>query len=43
MLQLVAEGRIVPVIDRVWPLERTREAEEALERREVIGKIIIAP
>ena len=43
MLRLVAEGRIVPIIDRVWPLERIREAEEAIERREVFGKIIITP
>lgn len=43
LLRLVAEGRIVPVIDRVVPLEETRAAEEALERREVFGKIIVRP
>jgi alcohol dehydrogenase len=43
LLKLVEDGRITPVIDRVWPLERTREAEEAIERREVFGKVIMVP
>jgi alcohol dehydrogenase len=43
LVSLVEAGRIVPVIDRVLPLERTRAAEEAIERREVFGKIIITP
>jgi alcohol dehydrogenase len=43
LVALVDEGRITPVIDRVCPLERTREAQEAIERREVFGKVIIAP
>jgi alcohol dehydrogenase len=43
LLELVQTGRITPVIDRVLPLERTREAEEALERREVFGKVILQP
>ena len=43
LLDLVAQGKIVPVIDRIWPLERTREAEEAIERREIFGKVILTP
>lgn len=37
------EGRIRPIIDRVLPLSRAAEAEEALERREVFGKVILRP
>jgi alcohol dehydrogenase len=37
------EGRIRPVIDRVLPLSRAAEGEEALERREVFGKVILRP
>ena len=43
LLDLVQSGRITPVIDRVLPLEQTREAEEAIERREVFGKVILTP
>jgi alcohol dehydrogenase len=43
LLRLVQDGQITPVIDRVWPLERTREAESAMEQRGVFGKIIIVP
>ncbi len=43
LLDLVQSGRITPVIDRVLPLEQAREAEEALERREVFGKVILTP
>src|SRR5205807_5755543 len=43
LLDLVADGRITPVIDRVLPLEQAREAEEAIERREVFGKVILTP
>jgi NADPH:quinone reductase-like Zn-dependent oxidoreductase len=37
------EGRLRPVVDRVLPLARTGEGEEALERRQVFGKIVIHP
>ena len=37
----VAHGRLKPVIDRVLPLEKTGEGEEALEKREVFGKVVI--
>lgn len=43
LLRLVHEGRLAPVIDRVVPLERTREAHEAIERREIFGKVIVVP
>ena len=37
------EGRIHPIIDRVLPLSRAAEGEEALEHREVFGKVILRP
>lgn len=43
LLDLVRVGALKPVIDRVVPLEATRAAEEAIERREIFGKIIIEP
>jgi alcohol dehydrogenase len=43
LLDLVSAGRLTAVVDRVWPLERTREAQQALEDRDVFGKVIITP
>jgi alcohol dehydrogenase len=41
LLQLVAGGRLAPLIDKVLPLEQTAEAERLLEDREVVGKVLI--
>ncbi|MBA2447860.1 MAG: zinc-binding dehydrogenase [Chloroflexi bacterium] len=43
LLELVGAKKIVPVIDRVLPLEQARGAEEAIERREIFGKVILKP
>jgi alcohol dehydrogenase len=40
---LAFAGKLRPVVDRVLPLERTAEGEIALERREVVGKVVIRP
>lgn len=40
---LAFAGKLHPVVDRVLPLERTAEGEIALERREVVGKVVIRP
>jgi NADPH:quinone reductase-like Zn-dependent oxidoreductase len=39
----VERGRLKPVVDRVLPLERAREAHAALERREAFGKVVLEP
>ncbi|HKW95711.1 MAG TPA: zinc-binding dehydrogenase [Methylomirabilota bacterium] len=43
LLREVEQGTIKPIIDRVFPLEESREAMRVLEDREVFGKIIIRP
>lgn len=40
VLDLAAQGRITPHIDRVLPLVRWREGFEAMARREVVGKVV---
>lgn len=42
-LDLVAAGRLDPVIDKVLPLSEGREGVRLLEDREVFGKVIIKP
>jgi NADPH:quinone reductase-like Zn-dependent oxidoreductase len=32
-----------PVVDSVFPLEKLREAQERMEKREMFGKIVVAP
>jgi NADPH2:quinone reductase len=43
VLAHVAAGRLRPHIHAVLPLERTAQALASLERREVVGKIVITP
>ena len=43
MLEYAAEGSLLPVIDRVMPLEEVHEAERLMEEREVFGKIVLQP
>ena len=43
LLDLVAEGRVKPVIDRVAPLEQAAEGLRLIQDREVIGKVVITP
>lgn len=42
-LDLVAEGRLKPVIDRTLPLSEAAEGVRMLEGRKVFGKIIVVP
>jgi 2-desacetyl-2-hydroxyethyl bacteriochlorophyllide A dehydrogenase len=42
-LDWVAEGKIKPVIDKIYPLSETREAFAALRGRQIMGKAVIAP
>ena len=43
LLEEVRHGRIRPIIDRVFPLEESREAMRIVEDREVFGKVLIRP
>ena len=43
LLDHAASGRLVPVIDRVLPLDRVHEAERLLEDRAVFGKVVLTP
>jgi alcohol dehydrogenase len=43
LLELVRDGELQPVIDRVLPLERLREGLEALMQRSVFGKVVLEP
>ena len=43
MLALAAEGRLHPHVDRVLPLERWREAFDAMAAREIVGKVVLEP
>jgi 2-desacetyl-2-hydroxyethyl bacteriochlorophyllide A dehydrogenase len=42
-LQWAATGKLKPVIDSVFPLERTAEAFAKLRARQTLGKILIEP
>ena len=43
LMQLIAERKIKPVIDKVLPLEQAREGLRLIADREVIGKVVVTP
>jgi D-arabinose 1-dehydrogenase-like Zn-dependent alcohol dehydrogenase len=43
VLNLTAQGRLEAVIDRKYPLEQIKEAQERLVNRQQFGKIILTP
>jgi len=43
ILDLVAAGRLRPVVDRILPLDQAAEGHRLLESREVFGKIVLVP
>jgi NADPH2:quinone reductase len=40
---MAAAGQLHPHIDRVLPLERWHEAFAAMDRREIVGKVVLVP
>ncbi|HET9943887.1 MAG TPA: zinc-binding dehydrogenase, partial [Terriglobia bacterium] len=42
-MQAVFRGQIKPVVDRVLPLTEAARGHEAIERREIFGKVILRP
>jgi NADPH:quinone reductase-like Zn-dependent oxidoreductase len=43
VLELAARGVVTPIVYKVFPLDRAREAMETMERREHFGKIVLKP
>ena len=43
LLDLIAQGKIDPIIDRVLPLEQAAEGLALIRDREVLGKVVVAP
>ncbi|MGE5703993.1 MAG: zinc-binding dehydrogenase [Clostridia bacterium] len=43
LIALVRSKKLIPVIDRVLPIEEIREAHRVIEEREIFGKVIIKP
>ncbi len=43
LMELIREGRMQPVIDRVLPLEQAAEGLRLIRDREVIGKVVVTP
>jgi alcohol dehydrogenase len=43
LMQLIAEGKIKPVVDKVLPLEQAREGLRLIQDREMFGKVVVTP
>jgi alcohol dehydrogenase len=42
-MDLIAQGRMRPLIDKVLPLEQAAEGLRLIRDREVVGKVVVAP
>jgi alcohol dehydrogenase len=43
LMELIAEGRMKPVIDEALPLEKAVDGLRLIENREVFGKVVVTP
>ncbi len=43
LMDLIAHGKMKPVIDKVLPLDQAAEGLRMIQDREVIGKVVVAP
>jgi alcohol dehydrogenase len=43
LMQLIHDGKMKPVIDKVLPLEEAREGLRLIADREVVGKVVVTP
>ena len=43
LLDLVQQGKLKVLVDKIFPLKEAREALRVIEDREVLGKIVVAP
>lgn len=43
LMDMIKDGRIKPVVDKVLPLEQAPEGLRLIQDREVLGKVVIAP
>lgn len=43
LMDLIQQGRIRPVIDKVLPIEQAREGLRLIQNREIFGKVVVTP
>ena len=43
LMDLIQQGKMKPVIDKVLPLDEAREGLRLIRDREVVGKVVVAP
>jgi NADPH:quinone reductase len=43
LVTLIGEGKVRPIVGKIFPLDRAVDAFNHMQRRENIGKVIIAP
>jgi len=43
LMELIQQGKMKPVIDKVLPLEQAREGLRLIQDREVIGQVVVTP
>jgi len=39
--ELVGQGRLIPVIDRTFPMQEAKQAQDWMVKRQFFGKIVL--
>ena len=42
-MDLIQQGKIKPVVDKVLPLEQAAEGLRLIQDREIFGKVVVTP
>jgi alcohol dehydrogenase len=42
-MELIQQGKIKPVVDKVLPLEQAAEGLRLIQDREIFGKVVVTP
>ena len=43
LMEMIQQGKIKPVVDKVLPLEQAREGLRLIQDREIFGKVVVTP
>jgi NADPH:quinone reductase-like Zn-dependent oxidoreductase len=43
LMEMIAQGKIKPVVDKVLPLEQALEGLRLIREREIVGKVVVKP
>jgi NADPH:quinone reductase-like Zn-dependent oxidoreductase len=43
VMEMVVQGKLKPVIATILPLSKAQEAQDLLEKQQVVGRVVLVP